>query len=753
MDQSVEQKLQQSSAIALMDLQGSVSSITFYNPENHFAVIKLLLESGNTITAVGVMPYIQLGETVSCSGQWQTHPEHGKQFQISSFRFELPTNEEAICKFLSSGFAPGIGPIFAQKIVSLFGADIFNVLENEPERLEAEVEGLGKLRAESLVDAWRRHTTFQEIQLTLLQWGVSKTALFRILKRWGAESLRKIQEDPYQLAKEIDGIGFTLADGIAKRLGFLPHSKQRLRAGVDYLLWELVQEGHTCYPLQEFVQHAASLLAVETSLIEDAIADEVEDKNFILIAQPSAQSQHASSQCQLKEILFVAPKGMFACEETICMHIERLKSATENLRTIDLDKAVLWVETTLHLKLAPEQREAVFTSLKEPFSIITGGPGTGKSTITKALIAILAHLSPGISLAAPTGRAAKRLSEITKRHASTIHRLLKFDHKIKGFQHNAQNPLTCSVLIIDEASMLDAMLTAHLFRAIPSGCKVIIIGDVDQLPSVGSGNVLRDMIRSNKVPVVRLKTIFRQAAHSAIIRAAHRINQGELPPFKNYPGSEYLFIEREEPEEIICVVKELLTKTLPERFGYDPRFDIQLLAPMRKGRLGLDAFNKELQRLYASLNSNLGPNQQPSQPTGFPFCIGDKVLQLRNNYDREVFNGDVGIVDSIDTESGRVRVDMDGTFIEYDKTDLDELSLAWAVSVHKYQGSEIPCVVVICHTQHFKLLNKNLLYTAVTRGKKHVIVIGTKRAVAIAVKQGEVDTRFSTLGTLLILAK
>lgn len=709
----------------LIYLQGTVTTITFYNPENHFAVIKLAPTVGNSITLVGQMPYIQLGETISCHGQWHIHPEHGRQFQVTSFRFELPTNEEAIHKFLSSGFAPGIGPTFAQKIVSTFGADIFSVLDNEPERLEQEVDGLGKHRATSLIDAWKSHTTFQEVQMTLLQWGVSKTAIFRILKRWGAESLKKIQEEPYQLAREIDGIGFTLADGIAKRLGFLPESKPRLRAGVDYLLWEQVQEGHTAYPLKEFSKHAATLLAVDIRLIEDAIADEVQSKNFILTSQ----------NFQDGVVPFISPKGMYACEEAIRTNLQRLQSDAGSLREIDKAKAISWVESTLHFKLAPEQQEAILVALHEPVSVITGGPGTGKSTITKALLAILSHMSPGILLAAPTGRAAKRLSEITQRHASTIHRLLRFDHKVGGFHHNSLNPLKCSILIIDEASMLDAMLTAHLFRAIPSGCKVIIIGDVDQLPSVGAGNVLRDIIQSACVRIVKLKTIFRQAAHSAIIRAAHRINNGELPPFKNHPGSEYLFIDREEPEEIIAAIKELLIKRLPERFGYDPRSDIQLLAPMRKGRLGLDMLNKELQALYSA--------------TGGPFRIGDKVLQLRNNYDKEVFNGDVGVVESIDTETGIIRVDMDGSIVEYDRADLEELSLAWAVSVHKYQGSEIPCVIVICHTQHFKLLNRNLLYTAVTRGKKHVIVIGTKRAVAIAVKQGESHTRYTCLQSLL----
>ncbi len=687
-----------------------------------YAVARLETSNKTQETIVGVMPAIQAGETIHCKGTWERHPEHGKQFSVSSFRFELPTVPDAIVKFIGTKFAHGIGPGSAQKIVDCFGTSLFDILTHEPEKLYT-VTGLNKKRADALIDAWKTHTTFHELLLKLLSWGITRSYALKIIRKWGHESLQTISENPYKLAKEIHGIGFLLADSIAKKVGFPPESPQRLRSGCEYLLWEQVQEGHTCYPLNPFIDLAAERLGVQKTLIENAISDLIESKDALFEAQNG--------------ITYLATKGMFASEQAITNNIIRLQNSISTLRKFDADKAISWASTTLNLQFAEEQKAALKMAIENPVSIITGGPGTGKSTITKALIAIISLINPKVLLAAPTGRAAKRLSEITHKIAHTIHRLLKFDPKEGRFQHGPDNPVSCSLIIIDEVSMLDTPLAAHLLRALPSGCKVVFIGDVHQLPSVGPGNILKDLIQAHTIPTTELKTIFRQASYSTIVRAAHRINQGELPPFNNHPRTDYFFIEEESPENIPKSVVNLVSKRIPDQLGYDPRKDIQVLIPMRKGICGIDSVNIELQKVFSSETSS------------HRFRIGDKVIQMRNNYQKGVFNGDVGIVTSIDPETRSIKVLMDDIEIEYDDSDRDEIALAWAISVHKYQGSEAPCIVIVCHTQHFKLLTRNLLYTAVTRGKKHVFVVGTKRAVAISVKTQDTTVRYTGLKTKL----
>lgn len=693
-------------------ISGRIHNVVFYNEETMYAVARLETSKNQLQTIVGVMPALQAGETVHCVGKWEVHSEHGRQFTVESFRFELPKDVDAIVKFLGTQFAAGIGPTSAQKIVDHFGPKIFDVLNSNPEELY-NVHGLSKKRADSLIQAWKLHTTFQEVLLKLLSFGVSRTYAIKIIRKWGHETLQTIEKNPYLLAKEIKGIGFLLADAIAKKVGFPHDSLERLESGAEFLLWELVQEGHTCFPLDAFTQLGIERLQVSKELIENAIEALLQKKQVVL-----------------KES-FIATKAMALAEETIADHVRRIAGAPSLIRKIDIDKAIPWASKTLHLQFSEEQKEAIKTALASPLSIITGGPGTGKSTITKAILAILTLITPKVLLAAPTGRAAKRLSEITRKHASTIHRLLKFDPSAGKFQYNPDNPLPCTTLIVDEVSMLDTPLAAHLLRAIPSGCKVILIGDAHQLPSVGPGTVLKDLIQSETIPSTQLKTIFRQASFSTIIRAAHRINQGEMPPFKNFPKTDYFFIEKEEPEDVVSSIVELVSKKIPDEFGYDPRTDIQVLIPMRKGRCGIDAINLELQKVFSG--------------TGRRFHVGDKVIQLKNNYSKGVFNGDVGVVSSIDQETGLMKVQMDETPVEYDENDRDELSLAWSISVHKYQGSEAPCAIIVCHTQHFKLLTRNLLYTAVTRGKKHVFVIGTKRAVAIAVNTQDANVRHTGL--------
>ena len=706
------------------ELKGSIEAIVYIQPDNGFTVARLK-ETGKKelTTIVGNLPSLQPGETVCCTGIWKTHPSHGRQFEVSDYTVEMPCDLAGIQKYLESGLVKGIGPAFAKKIVDRFGADTLLVIEQAPDRLY-EIAGLGEKKIETLKECWKQQRSIRDIMIFLRTHGVSPAYAQRIYKVFGEESIEKVKTNPYGLAKEIFGIGFKLADSVAQKLGFALHSPARLAAGIQHVLWELTSDGHTCYPENDFLPLAKSALDVEESLISQEIDSLISNRHIV----------------RKGPFLWLGP--FFAYEQGIARDMQRLKQSPQAIRSIDAAKAVSWVEDQVRIQFAPGQREAVIQALTNKIHIITGGPGTGKSTITKAILAVAEKLTDKISLAAPTGRAAKRLSQITRKKAFTIHALLEMDFRSKGCKRNRDNPLGCKLLIIDEASMIDTPLLFHLLRAIPSDAKLLLVGDIDQLPSVGPGTVLRDLIASEIISVTRLTEIFRQAKGSKIITNAHRINHGEFPAIDTPAESDFHYIEAEAPEAILQIILNLVSKEIPNRWKFDSVEEIQVLSPMKKGIIGAEWLNDALQNC-------LNPSHQPLLRAGRRFHIADKVMQIRNDYDKKVYNGDIGRIEAIDAIEQIVSIRFDDQVVEYTFLELDQLVLAYATSVHKFQGSECPCIVMPVHTSHFKLLQRNLLYTAVTRGKRQVYLVGTKKAIAIAVNNNEVQKRHTGLETAL----
>jgi len=704
-------------------ISGEVLRITYHDPNNAFTVAKLQVNNmTREVAIVGYMPLIQIGQYVKCQGKWQVDRRHGKQFSVQHFSYELPTSPTSVEKLLSSGFLRGVGPVYGAKIAKKFGSETFSILDNDPERL-LEIEGLGKKRAKQIIESWRARTQIQELFALLSNWGITQAQTVKIFNRWGNSALQTIRENPYQLAKEIRGIGFQLADKIAQNLGIDRLSNIRVDAAIEFFLWELSTEGHTCIPLDHFLPMAAEKLIIDQNHIQERATALFKEGSLVLFTPSSEESK-----------LHIALKPLFSYEQRIASNISRIATNPSFLRAINIEKALQWVQEKLQMQFASLQSKAIASALHNKFSVITGGPGTGKSTITRAIVTITSKLTKRIILVAPTGRAAKRLQEMTGHYSQTIHRLLKFNPSTQSFTYTRHNPLSCDLLIIDEASMIDTPLTSALFDAIPNHTRCIIIGDSDQLPSIGPGNVLHDMIKSKKVPTVELKEIFRQARHSLIIKNAHKINAGEMPYLTQEKG-DFRFLKCEDPKEIRSTIVTLVTKELPEKYGFDPKKEIQVLSPMRKGECGIEMLNIDLQNSFLS-----------GKKAG-PYTVGDKVIQLKNNYQKDIFNGDIGFISSIEEA---ITVDFDGKSIAYESSDLDEIALAWAVSIHKFQGSECPCVIIPIHTQHFKLLNKNLLYTAVTRGKKLVILVGMPKAIAIACHTISKQRRWTNLCPAII---
>lgn len=698
-------------------LSGYVDAIVFAQPENGFTVARLKEPKKKDLTViVGYMPGLQAGENVVCKGSWKNHPSHGRQFEVAEFTVEAPSDIIGIQKYLESGLVKGIGPAYAKKIVDKFGSDTLDVIDKTPHRL-FEVEGLGRKKVNQLKECWSEQRSIREVMVFLRAHGASPGYAQKIFKQYGNESIAKVKENPYQLAKEVTGIGFKMADAIALKMGFALHSPERLAAGIEFVLWEMTNEGHTCFPVVDFTPIAAAMLEVEGPLVEAAVKDLI---NKQLVEQEG----------------MIWLKPYFAFEQGIARDLVRLKSGQQAIRSIDAVKAVDWVQGQLTIQFAEQQKAAVVQALTDKIHIITGGPGTGKSTITNAILTVSGKLTDKILLCAPTGRAAKRLTQITHKLAFTIHALLEMDFASGGFKRGKENPLDCDLIIIDEASMIDTSLLFYLLRAIPSRARLLFVGDIDQLPSVGAGTVLRDLISSESIGVTRLTEIFRQAKGSKIITNAHRINNGEFPEINTSERSDFHFIEAETPEAIQQIILQLVSTEIPQTWGYHPIDDIQVLSPMKKGLIGAEMLNEALQQL-------LNPSTHPVYRAGRRFHTADKVMQIKNNYDKNVYNGDIGRIVEITPEHALVR--FDEKEVEYDLTDLDELVLAYATSVHKYQGSECPCVVIPIHTSHFKLLHRNLLYTAVTRGKRQVYLAGTKKAIGIAINNNQVQKRYTGL--------
>jgi exodeoxyribonuclease V alpha subunit len=741
-------------------LSGSVERITYYNPENGYTVLRLRpdqkihtgrnqrvpgLSRDGLATVVGNLPELNPGEHVRLQGLWLSHPKHGQQFKVEVCEQALPATVAGIERYLGSGLIKGIGPQLAQRIVAHFKEETLEIIENQPTRL-VEIPGIGPDRSEKIVNAWEEQQKVKEIMLFLHEHGISTNLAVKIYKHYGDSALGIVQENPYQLERDIYGIGFKTADRIAQALGLASDHPSRIEAGLVYALNELVGEGHVYSPREMLINRAVELLEVPSDMIPPALERlEVEERIRPELLPLNEKIKKPVTKGTAEE---AADYGTPVIYLTPYYFSE--KGVSERLADLSRDKFSRVKPAEIpetDQPLSPEQRTAIEIALSNPVSVLTGGPGTGKTTCLKVLIQLLEAQHKRFGLASPTGRAAKRLSEATERHASTIHRMLGYS-PVEGFQHNANNPLPVDFLIVDEASMLDVILANHLIKALKPGTHLLLVGDVDQLPSVGAGDVLRDIIASERVPVTRLSAIFRQAADSHIITNAHLINQGQMPKFCKDDGDFYLF-PAEDAEAAADWVVDVVTKRIPHKFGYDPMTEVQVLAPMYRGAAGVTMLNE---RLQAQLNPHY-VNKPERKLFGTIYRPGDKVMQTQNNYDKDIYNGDIGFIKRIDLVEQTLSIDFDGRLINYEWNEADELVLAYAVSVHKSQGSEFPVVVMPVVTQHYVMLQRNLLYTAVTRARKLCVLAGSRRAIGMAVRNNKVAQRFTALDWRLGLEK
>ncbi len=714
-------------------LKGQIERITYTNEENGYSVLKLKVRGRkDLVCAVGNIMAPTPGEILELRGEWTTHPKFGEQFKITHYKTEVPATVYGIQKYLGSGLIKGIGPVMAKRMVKKFGESTFEVIENHPEKLSA-VVGIGKKRIGMIQTAWEDQKEIREVMLFLQGHGVSSGYATKIFKQYGDQSISVVQENPYRLAMDIFGIGFVTADTIAEKLGFDRQCQIRAEAGVIYILHQLADEGHVYFPYEPLVQKCQEMLAIEREPITAAIGANVFEGRIVL----EDLNDDAEEYMENNKGVFL--KKFHVSETGIAARMKRLFKAPKAIREINAKKAVEWVQERMDIKLAKNQVEAIKEASRSKVLVITGGPGTGKTTIINAILKIFTPLKIRIQLAAPTGRAAKRMSEATGQEARTLHRLLEYSMTKGGFQKDDKHPLSCDVLIVDEASMIDTILMHHLLKAVPLHATFILVGDIHQLPSVGPGNVLKDILASGAITVVALDEIFRQARESRIIVNAHRINRGDLP-IRQAPGekSDFFFIEQEDPEQVLNTILDLAAERVPNYFGLDPMNDIQVLTPMHRGVVGAANLNQALQ-------NRLNQNTREMERGGRIFRIGDKVMQIKNNYDKEIFNGDMGRIVRIDPETRDVIISFEDRQLPYDFAELDEIILAYAVSVHKSQGSEYPAVIIPILIQHYMLLQRNLIYTAVTRGKRLVILVGTRKALAIGIRNDKTLKRYTLL--------
>lgn len=714
-------------------LVGTIERITYQSEETGYTVARLRPElrlcqtserlpartNDGLFTVIGTVAALVAGERMELQGYWVTHAQYGKQFKIVEYKTLFPVTVEGIRKYLGSGLIKGIGPARAKLIVDHFGDQTLEMIDRTPDRL-LEIKGIARKTVDMIVKGWTDQKHIQEVMRFLIAHNVSTAYAVKIYKTYGDEAIEKVRENPYRLATDIWGIGFKTADRIAMNLGIDPGDPARIAAGIRYVLDQCGEEGHVYVPSDVLIRESAASLGVPEEAAPSALQTLAQSEEIVIDG----------------DRVYLAP--FYHAERGIVRHLARLLESPRNtFETEQLNALIGRMEHTRGITFNTQQRQAILTAFTSGALVLTGGPGTGKTTCVRGMLTLLKHFGQRVVLAAPTGRAAKRLAEVTGVEAKTIHRLLEFNPGAAQFKKGPHNPLDTDAVVLDETSMVDTVLMNALLRAVPSHARLIMVGDADQLPSVGAGNVLRDIIASGAVPVVHLHEIFRQARESDIVMNAHRVNQGEFPNIRNRRDGDFFFIEEQDPAIAMETIRDLCTRRLPSRYGFDPVEQIQVLTPMYRGDVGVDQLNRVLQEALNPQGAALKRGERELR-------VGDKVLQTRNNYDKMVFNGDIGRVTRIDPDAQTVQVTFNEP-VDYDYADLDELVLAYAISVHKSQGSEYPAVILPLFTTHYMMLQRNLIYTAITRARSLVVIVGTKKALAIAVKNNRVTERYTSL--------
>ena len=711
-------------------LTGILERIVFENPETGYTIARLTSRDypNELITVVGDLVSANAGESLALKGWWVNNPQYGRQFKIERYETVLPATIVGLRKYLGSGMIKGIGPVMAGRIVNKFGLDTMEVIEQTPAKLKG-VPGIGRKRIEMIKMAWEAQKEIKNVMLFLQSNNVSTTHAVKIYKTYESESIPIVRENPYRLADDIYGIGFKTADTIAQNLGIDQESPHRVTAGIKYVLSHKADDGHVFLYRHELLAACQEILDLPPDTIEEGIAELIAKEELVSESTPDG------------EAIYLAP--FYYTEIGVTHALSRLlKTETDPAQLGFVDASIDRLEKQMGIHFAANQREAIKTALTSRVMILTGGPGTGKTTTTIGMIRLFEELEKRVLLGAPTGRAAKRLSETTGREAKTIHRLLEFSPQENGFKRDWDNPLEADVVIIDEMSMVDLVLMNSFMKAVPRNATLIMVGDVDQLPSVGAGNVLKDLIASEEITVVTLTEIFRQAQQSLIVMNAHRVNRGEFPQITGPSDRDFFFIEEEDPDGAADIICDLVSRRLPKHYGYHPMDDIQVLCPMRRGTVGAENFNKRLQEV-------LNGDSEGAIRGGRNFHVGDKVMQVRNNYDYEVFNGDIGRITDVDFIEKQVIIQFPEKIVAFDMADLNELVLAYGITVHKAQGSEYSAVVVPLMTQHYLMLQRNLLYTGITRAKELVVLVGTKKALGMAIRNNKVAERNSYLADRL----
>ncbi|TET14300.1 MAG: ATP-dependent RecD-like DNA helicase [Actinobacteria bacterium] len=712
-------------------IRGILEKIIFKNSETGFMVGKVRLEDNNLVTIVGNAFELQCGEKIEVTGKWILNRNYGQQFEIESIKTAEPATAVGIKNYLGSGLIKGIGPVMANRIVSHFKLDTLKILDEEPERLN-EIDGIGKKRINLIFKSWKKHKNIREVMIFLQSYGISNTYATKIYNNYGDNSINVIKVNPYRLSEDIFGIGFKTADKIALKTGIEKDSLFRIKAGIIHLLKSAEDDGHCYLPYEEFIEIAEDFLCTELGKITDALS-KLEGEGRIIIVKDDISKVYLAS-------IYNAEK--YVSEKILAILSHEMEPKIRESKKDGIYDLINNLAAKERIILDDIQMKAIEKAVTEKILVITGSPGTGKSTILNFVIKIFEKENKSVLLGAPTGRASKRLYEATGKEAKTIHRLLNYKQKLNKFLKNEKNPVDADMVIIDEASMMDIRLMRNLLLAIKPQTGVIFVGDVDQLPAVGPGNVLSDIIGSGIVPVIELKKIYRQEGESLIIYNAHKVRDGQFPYIGKPKNNDFFFIEKNEPEEVVDLILNLLTQRIPKSFNYNPLYDVQVIVPTNKGIVGVNNLNSRIQDI-------LNFNSQKVLRGSVQYRLNDKVMQLKNNYGKDVYNGDIGFISGIDMEMEEITVNFDGRNVDYSFFELDELSLSYAISIHKSQGSEFKCVIIPLLTSHYMLLQRNLLYTAITRAKELAVIVGSKKAIGMAVNRNIVEKRYTSLKGLL----